>query len=217
MFENKHIVMCGLSHDAAMAVMGYHNELFHCGEDIGSMSCRQGGSWAVYCDHCEATLNVVVRRIMARHGFKFSRRAKHAWFFTRENPDGGEEAWYSYDAWIYQYIHPEGSVDFPGFRYAWEQVQYNLGGPLPVKSYRITALNNETEPVAGPAIIEAPSPGVAVEYFLAVHGMSGYDRVTVEDLGDGVVPDETIEDVAGLFHVPFTNAFCQELDEHHGQ
>lgn len=62
---------------------------------------------------------------------------------------------------------------------------------------------------AGPAVVEAYSPGQAIEYFLATHGMLRYDDIRVCRLDPGEV--HLISQVGRLVN----KRDCSELDKHH--
>ena len=61
---------------------------------------------------------------------------------------------------------------------------------------------------AGPSVIEAYTVGQAVEYFLASHGLLGYDEPMKVAIADGC---DMISAVCEYVKI----ADCDELDEHH--
>jgi len=79
------------------------------------------------------------------------------------------------------------------------------------KKYKLTP----TDGSAPSRVIESPSVGVAVEYYLAVHGMLRYDGFIVEEVEEE--PDEKKKDVVKLFKEgELTNReVVKELDEYH--
>jgi len=79
------------------------------------------------------------------------------------------------------------------------------------KKYKLTP----TDGSALSCVIEAPSIGIAVEHYLAVHGMFGYDGFIVEEV-EGEEPDERAEAVKESFETyKLTKAFIDKLDEWH--
>lgn len=57
--------------------------------------------------------------------------------------------------------------------------------------------------------IEAPSYGIAIDYYLASHGLFGYDSINVDVVNEA--PDDDLEEVMAIYH----DADRQKLDEHH--
>lgn len=80
------------------------------------------------------------------------------------------------------------------------------------KSYEIHERGDDGEIRAGPCVIVAPSPGVAIEYFLAIHGMMGYKDIFVRG-GRDAVPDETAAQVLAI--MPNASELVAEYDAHH--
>lgn len=80
------------------------------------------------------------------------------------------------------------------------------------KPYEVHERDNDDKIRAGPCTIEAPSPGVAIEYFSAIHGLMSYDNVFIRD-GLDAIPDEPAAKVLALM----SNAgkWADELDAHH--
>ncbi len=69
---------------------------------------------------------------------------------------------------------------------------------------------------AGPCIIEAPSPGSAIEYFLAIHGMLWYDIIEWEETNEDLDPirDESREDFDELMN-NLDEKQIKGLDDYH--
>lgn len=80
------------------------------------------------------------------------------------------------------------------------------------KSYEIHERGDDGEIRAGPCVIVAPSPGVAAEYFLAIHGMMSYDNILIRDGGDAI-PDELPAQVLAI--MPNASELVTEYDAHH--
>lgn len=59
--------------------------------------------------------------------------------------------------------------------------------------------NTDGKPNTDCCIVEAPGIGVAIEYFLAIHGMLSYNNIRVAQLPDAFMPlDNGINDVKAL-------------------
>lgn len=77
--------------------------------------------------------------------------------------------------------------------------------------YQLREFGPDGEPRTDERVIEAPSPGVAIEYFLATHGMIRYNQIVLS-VTDAQA-DETRADVLAL--IPDAVARIAMLDEHH--
>lgn len=81
------------------------------------------------------------------------------------------------------------------------------------KKYKIEATGKIE---AGPCVVEAPSPGSAIEYFLATHGMLSYDVITWEETDEPA--DESYEDFLEIMTIkskPITAKEIEGLDAYH--
>lgn len=69
---------------------------------------------------------------------------------------------------------------------------------------------------AGPCIIEAPTPGSAIEYFLAIHGMFRYDIIEWKETKEELDPikDENQEEFDKLMY-NLDEEKIKELDNYH--
>ena len=78
------------------------------------------------------------------------------------------------------------------------------------KLYQVTAFPKEGRPT----IIEAPTPGIAIEYYLAIHGMFGYDDMSCKE----IVIDEPKEKVLQIIKPKKGQTFenmAEGLNFHH--
>lgn len=66
---------------------------------------------------------------------------------------------------------------------------------------------------AGPCVVQAPSPGTAIEFFLAIHGLLSYDDLICEPTQ--LPPDETVWDVLRLIPNAYNKVEQTTLDRHH--
>ena len=79
------------------------------------------------------------------------------------------------------------------------------------KRYKLQAFEAGKE-VTWPFILEAPSPGAAIEVFLACHGMLGYFLIRLGETNEE--PDEiTQAEIRGM--IPDIEERAEELDEWH--
>ncbi len=76
------------------------------------------------------------------------------------------------------------------------------------KRYQVEATGKVS---AEPCVIEAPSPGTAVEYYLVIHVMLVYDEITCQVTSSPA--DETKADVLAL--IPTAEELAFEHDEYH--
>jgi len=82
-----------------------------------------------------------------------------------------------------------------------------------MKTYKITA-SGKSE--AGPCNIQCDSKGTAIDYFLAIHGMLWYDKITIEDTEEE--PDESFGRVQELYTSGghgLSDRIKKSLDEYH--
>lgn len=67
----------------------------------------------------------------------------------------------------------------------------------------------------GPCIVEAPTPGSAIEFFLAIHGMLWYDIIEYKETNEELDPirDENREEFDKIMKL--NEKQIKELDEYH--
>lgn len=78
--------------------------------------------------------------------------------------------------------------------------------------YELTCPDNFDDSV----VYNAPSPGVAIEYYLASHGMFGYkEAFRVRETIGPISPWGSLDELLAIIPDAHTESRCAELDEHH--
>lgn len=77
-------------------------------------------------------------------------------------------------------------------------------------NYRIKCLDYEGDTGT---VFEAPSFGFAVDFYLATHGMFGYNSLTCEKTQDG--PDEPLSELLKYYPKAMEETEQKRLDEWH--